>query len=98
MIDINAAFILFANCDVLYDGRAQSTLETGNYLIIRKADGSIQIQAANKTTPRNYQSSGAVIEQRGHILISRRKKKLSRSSSINYSMSFTHPIGLSQKQ
>jgi len=75
MISITAAFTMYAQCDVLYEGRAASTLETGNYLIIHKGDGSIQIQAGDKTMPRNYQGSGATLERREHILISRRKSE-----------------------
>jgi endonuclease len=75
MINITASFTMYALCDVLYEGRAASTLETGNYLIIRKDDGSIQIQAGDKTMPRNYQGSGATLERRGHVLISRRKSE-----------------------
>ena len=73
MINIHVPFVAFVFCEVLYDGRASSTLEAGNYLIIFKADGSIQIQAGNKIAPRNYQQPGAKLELRGHVLIIRRK-------------------------
>jgi RecB family endonuclease NucS len=75
VVDVIKPFILFAQCEVIYNGRAASTLEIGNYLIIHKIDGSIQIQAGNKTVPRNYQGAGATLEMRGHILISKRKKE-----------------------
>ena len=75
MIDATKPFILFAQCEVIYEGSAASTLEVGNYLIIHKIDGSIQIQAGDKTGPRNYQGAGAILEVRGHILVSKRKKE-----------------------
>jgi len=75
MIDVASPFILFAQCEVIYDGRAASTLELGNYLIIHKADGSIQIQAGDKTMPRNYQGAGSTLERRGHVLISKCKSE-----------------------
>jgi len=75
MIDVKAPFILYAQAEVFYDGRACSTLEIGNYLIIHKTDGALLIEASTKTTPRNYQGPGATLEQRAHILISRRKQE-----------------------
>ena len=75
MIDLDTPFVIFAYCDVQYEGRASSTLEVGNYLIIHKADGSLLIEASTKTTPRNYQGPGAILSQREHILISKRKSE-----------------------
>ena len=75
MIDTSAPFFLFAQAEVFYEGRATSTLEIGNYLIIHKADGALLIEADTKTTPRNYQGPGAVLSRRGHVLVSTRKKE-----------------------
>lgn len=75
MIDVTAPFSLFAHCDVQYEGRAASTLETGNYLIIHKPDGTLLIEAATKTTPRNYQGPKAVLQRHGHVLVSKRKQE-----------------------
>lgn len=74
-IDIHLPFVLYCHCEVLYDGRATSTLEPGNFLIIHKGDGSIQIQAGNKIFPRNYQGAGGKLEIRGNILIATRKSE-----------------------
>ncbi len=52
-------FCLFAECSVVYDGRASSLLEYGNYLIIYKQDGSVGIHGASMVMPCNYISSGA---------------------------------------
>jgi len=55
-------FVLYCSCDVIYDGRAYSTLERGNYLIIYKPDGSLLIHGSSKSTPRNYQSVGSKVD------------------------------------
>jgi RecB family endonuclease NucS len=71
MINLNGSFVLFANCEVVYDGRAYSTLELGNYLIIHKGDGSLQIHGNSKIQPRNYQGAKSTLVQRGNLLISK---------------------------
>lgn len=75
MIDIKQPFCLFAKCSVIYDGRAYSVLEEGNYLIIAKGDGSIQIHGGSNVQPRNYQGAKSTLEQREHLIISRNKKE-----------------------
>jgi RecB family endonuclease NucS len=75
MIDTSAPFILYAKAEVFYEGRASSKLEIGNYLVIHKADGALLIQAATKTTPRNYQSPGAILTLDENTLVSKRKKE-----------------------
>jgi len=75
MIDIKRPFALYAKCSVVYDGRAYSILETGNYLIIYKNDGSLLIHSGLKIQPRNYQGAKSTLEQRGNLLISRNKKE-----------------------
>lgn len=75
IINTEAAFILYAKSEVLYDGRANSTLDKGNYLIIHKSDGSLLIHAKDKTTPRNYQSPGATLSKSQNVIISQRKKE-----------------------
>lgn len=57
----NTSFILYCDCNVKYDGRASSILDYGNYLIIYKADGSLQIHASNKISPRNYQGAKSLL-------------------------------------
>lgn len=75
MININKPFILYATAEVVYDGRAYSILERGNYLIIYKDDGSIQIHGGNKIQPRNYQGAKSTIKLDGNILTSSNKKE-----------------------
>lgn len=67
------AFVIYADCDVIYEGRACSVLPRGNYLIVGKDDGSILIHGADKSVPRNYQSSGGRITISDDKIISIRK-------------------------
>jgi hypothetical protein len=55
MIDVSNPFAATIYGYVIYDGRAFSTLEHGDYLVIRKADGSFQIHGASAVKPLNYQ-------------------------------------------
>lgn len=55
-------FILYADAEIVYDGRAMSTLERGNYLIIHKPDLSLAVHGAKSTKPLNYQNAGTVME------------------------------------
>jgi len=41
-------------CDVSYYGSAFGKLASGSYLVIRKPDNSISVQAGDKNLPRNY--------------------------------------------
>lgn len=51
--------ILFGHFSVIYDGRAASKLEAGQYLLIYKEDKSVSIHGADLITPRNYMSPGS---------------------------------------
>lgn len=73
MIKIDRSFILMAKCAILYNGRARSTLKTGQYLILRKGDGSLLIHGNSKLVALNYQSSGSIMLKEGNTLISKRK-------------------------
>lgn len=46
---------VFAACEVAYQGRAASTAEAGEYLVMLKADGSLQVHSANGIKPLNWQ-------------------------------------------
>lgn len=73
----NKPFTLYCNCSVKYEGRAYSTLESGNYLVIYKADSSIQIHGSNKIQPRNYQGSKTKVEYLdGDIICINKKEKI----------------------
>jgi RecB family endonuclease NucS len=74
-IRVDRQFSLFARCTVDYHGRARSSLGLGNYLIIRKGDGSLMIHGASKLRPLNYQPSGAVLTNDGNRLISKTKNE-----------------------
>jgi RecB family endonuclease NucS len=68
-------FILYAKCDVTYEGRANSYLTVGNYLIIYKADGSLLIHGGDKAVPRNYHPPGTKISFINNSIIAKRKKE-----------------------
>lgn len=68
-------FVMFAECSIRYSGRAESTLERGNYLIVKKTDGAIIIHGATRYRHLNYQSSGAKLQFNGKQIISLRKKE-----------------------
>lgn len=87
MINVDDPFILYAKCSVEYDGRAYSTLDVGNYLIVHKQDGSFLIHGADLSTPRNYQGPKSYLEYDGDKLICKSKKELivvNIHSIINY--------------
>jgi RecB family endonuclease NucS len=42
-------------CEVLYSGRAASVAEAGDYLVLVKSDGSVQVQGARGVKPVNWQ-------------------------------------------
>lgn len=50
-------FAIFAEASVTYVGRATSILSKGNYLIVRKPDGTVMIHGARTSKPLNYQNS-----------------------------------------
>lgn len=74
----NSPFVLYANCSVDYQGRASSHLAYGNYLILYKHDGSIQIHGADKILPRNYQGAKSQLSFDNNVLMS-----TNRSETIN---------------
>lgn len=59
----NTGWLLYADCDVTYDGRASSYLERGNYLIIVKPDNCLAIHGATLIQPRNYLGSNTSWQQ-----------------------------------
>lgn len=71
----NKPFCLFADCEILYDGRATSTLERGNYLVVYKADGSVSIHGSTHVMPRNYISSGSKLRVDQDTIVFARKQE-----------------------
>lgn len=61
-LSTKGCFVAYMDCSVVYDGRAHSTLERGNYLIIFKPDGSLSVHGAVFAKPLNYQNGGTRIE------------------------------------
>lgn len=46
---------VFGACEVAYQGRAASTAEAGDYLVMVKADGSLQVHSGRGIKPLNWQ-------------------------------------------
>ena len=67
--------VVFAQCQVTYDGRATSTLDTGKYLIIIKSDGSILIHGDSLLKARNYMGPKAKIECTDTSITATKKKE-----------------------
>ena len=75
MIRCDKPFVLYADCEVTYDGRASSTLRRGRYLIIRKNDGCLLIHNNSGNPAQNYQNANAQLTYDGRLLICKRKKE-----------------------
>lgn len=72
-IRVEQPFILYAFCKIEYDGRAKSSSEFGNHLIIHKTDGTLLIHRNRLCTPLNYQPPKAILKKDKNYLISCRK-------------------------
>lgn len=46
---------VFSECEVLYSGRAASVAEAGDYLVMVKQDGSVQVHGQRSVKPVNWQ-------------------------------------------
>lgn len=82
-VRVEQSFILYANCEVIYRGRAASTLSFGNYLITHKNDGTIKIDGGSLCNPLNYQPPGAILNKKGNTLISERKNEIIKINVTN---------------
>ena len=67
--------MVLAKCEVAYEGRATSTLESGNYLIVIKSDGSILIHGNNLLKPKNYMGPKARIVVGDDSIVATKKKE-----------------------
>lgn len=65
-------------CEVAYHGSAIGKLISGSYLVIRKPDNSISIQAGDKNLPRNYLRALKISTDLQHckIVCSNKKEQL----------------------
>ena len=70
--------ILFANCEVNYEGRAKSVLSHGDRIIMIKPDGTLLIHEDSKRKPVNWQPPGsrikAVKKQEKMYIVSKRDR------------------------
>jgi len=76
MTKFSDSWVLFADCDVIYDGRASSILQRGNYLIIRKPDHSLSIHGSTLIQPRNYLAGGSVVYNENVLEFVYKKEKI----------------------
>ncbi len=91
--DMEKNTISIIDCAVEYNGRARSTLERGQYLVIYKNDGSVAIHGASKTKPLNYLGSKTSISVDGTTITWKTKKE---SITIHaYQVLHTHAFNLS---
>ena len=58
--------VVAGNCHVHYAGRAQSTLEPGERLLIIKKDGSLLVHRPTGYEPVNWQPSGSIFHVQRH--------------------------------
>lgn len=88
-----AILIVTACCKVHYDGRAKSTLESGDRVLIIKPDGSFLVHKGEKRNPVNWQPPGCTINYRIKndlfLIRSTRKKP---KESLDVEISKTHVI------
>ncbi len=75
LTDLPQSFTMYARCSIEYDGRAYSTLECGNYLIIYKADRSFLVHGADLCVPRNYMGPKSTIHVDNDNIIVRNKSE-----------------------
>jgi RecB family endonuclease NucS len=61
-------WVLHCNAKVYYDGRANSILDTGDYLIVYKEDGSVSVHGNTNIMPRNYMGGDGVCTFKDNIL------------------------------
>ena len=66
---------MYAKCSITYRGRAESTLELGNYFILHKRDGTLLIHGGLLSKPLNYQPPGAELFVLPDKIISKRKEE-----------------------
>lgn len=76
---MSRSFSLYFRGHVRYDGRALGLLGPGNFLLLRKNDGSVSVHGGTLIPPRNYMGAGAkmkgAISPGNGVLIFTRKKE-----------------------
>ena len=62
----SACLGLFTECTVEYDGRASSSLASGDRFVMYKPDGTILVHTDEDRTPQNWQPPGATVQITDH--------------------------------
>ena len=74
--------VIFAECQVEYNGRASSTLEVGKYLVLIKSDGTLIVHGDNLLKPKNYMGPKARIDVNSDCIVATKKKETIRITLI----------------
>ena len=73
---VGDSWIAYLSCAVAYEGRAVGTLDRGDFILIRKRDGSVSVIGGDLNQPRNYIRATEVKAQDDIIIFSNKKEKL----------------------
>jgi len=92
------AFVLYGTFSVIYSGRAESELDRGQYMIIRKVDGTLLVHGSTNITPRNYQGPGSKLSVIGNSIISCNKKGESLTIVVHRITQIFKPIAWSSNK
>lgn len=57
-----ACLVLHTRCKVEYEGRASSTLDAGDRMVVYKPDGSLLVHTDEGREPQNWQPPGATVQ------------------------------------
>lgn len=74
-INSKGSIVLFANCSVDYNGRAQSRLEGGDRIIVVKSDNTILVHQPVGNNPVNYLKQDTKFEVKGNVLYAYNSKE-----------------------
>ena len=73
---VQDTWVAYLNCSVLYDGTAVGALSRGDYLLIKKHDGSVSIHGGSLNQPRNYIRCTEVKTKEKSIIFINKKERL----------------------
>lgn len=75
----NQVISFFANCEIIYSGRAESELDRGDRLLIIKADNTLLIHQPKNSNPINYMKQETTYElakEKKHLILLAKHTKL----------------------
>lgn len=95
---LDKPFVVYGTFSVQYSGRANSDLEKGQYLLIRKIDGAFLVLGSTLVTPRNYMGPGSTVSYAGSILLVRNKKSECLTITVHKILNILEPEGWSKNR